>query len=45
MYPVLIVEDEPAIADLIELTLRRLAYPCALSRSAASPPVRACTQG
>ena len=35
MYPVLIVEDEPAIADLIELTLRRLAYPC----------VQACTGG
>ena len=33
MYPVLIVEDEPAIADLIELTLRRLAYPCVQART------------
>ena len=28
MYPVLIVEDEAAIADLIEDTLVRLDYPC-----------------
>ena len=28
MYPVLIVEDEAAIADLIEDTLARLDYPC-----------------
>ena len=26
MYPVLIVDDEPAIADLIEMTLETLGY-------------------
>lgn len=28
MYPVLIVDDEPAIADLIEMTLETLGYRC-----------------
>ena len=28
MYPVLIVEDEKPIADLIDLTLRRMQYQC-----------------
>ena len=28
MYPVLIVDDEKAIADLIEMTLQQLDYPC-----------------
>lgn len=33
MYPVLIVEDEKPIADLIELTLRRMQYTCVQARS------------
>lgn len=34
MEPVLIVEDEPAIADLIEMTLSPHGYPCRKARSA-----------
>lgn len=34
MEPVLIVEDEPAIADLIEMTLAPHGYPCRQARSA-----------
>lgn len=33
MYPVLIVEDERPIADLIDLTLRRMQYTCVQAHS------------
>ena len=37
MYPVLIVDDEPAIADLIEMTLEPLGYRCAKGADGEAP--------
>ena len=38
MYPVLIVEDERPIADLIALTLRRMQYTASRPTAGSRPP-------